>query len=343
VRITLCAILLFLFLLVSSESFSQNYTNKDIEILKSQQKSTPTYKPPVVNKKRTDTAKSSQKGATTAGKSSSPAKSTRSGKAPDGINYSSPDGAIKIEVRTNKTATSKKSAVTSKSSSGRGAAPRAAKKEPRNTADIAELSDIKVITRMLPYEEWKNEYSDYFYRHYNDDSLALTPSIIVIRSTSSRSADDTINLFRRGSLYDEGNEGPLFGHLSCHYVLGRHGEIIQTLPLNVRSRGAYGVNHKAVTIELVGMSNQEIFNNQLQKDSLYGLLTSLMKQFQIPLSRVYGHYEVAQGKLTVPDYTEFDDSDYPAYYSPDKMCYDPGEIYMQQLRANFSRQTSRGQ
>ncbi len=351
VHIALFTLILPLILFITSPSFSQNYTNKDVELLKSQQKSTPTYKPSKVKTHKDNKTKSAVKTTTSSVKgqaqktpaSVKAAKTSQPAKSPAGINYSSPDGSIRIEVKSKKTASAAGGTAPVKSAARKGGAPRAGENVSGKTDEITALDDIEVTTGLLPYEEWKSEYSDYFYRHYNDDKLSLTPSMIVIRSTSSKSTDDIINLYKRGSLYDEGNEGALYGHLSCHFVMGRHGEIIQTLPLNIRSKGAYGVNHKAITIELVGMSSQEIINNTLQKQALYALVTSLMKRFQIPLNRVYGHYEVARGKAAVPDYTEFDDSDYPDYYSPDKMCYDPGEIYMEQLRNNFARQTSKGQ
>lgn len=343
--------LLIMFLLLACTwgacpGFGENYSNKDIEGMKKQQKNAPAdaqtapadsgkvYKnDDVKSLKHNDSNKSYRRKSEQ--KPSKPKENSH-------VQYQSPDGAIKIEVTSRNTISNKdivqmKQHDLSKKYDRRKDSEKAAEDQKLPVS----ITEIPVREKLLPYKEWEEEYKDYFFKHYDNDSLELAPKIIVVRSTSSTSLEEVTDLFKRGSLYNDGDDGYTYGHLSCHFIVDKSGEIVQTLPLNVRSRGAYGVNHVAITIELIGMGNEELITNEYQKKSLYSLLSVLMKKFSIPLNKIYGHDEVAQGKTVVPEYTEFNDSDYPTCYPPDSVCYDPGVPYMQQLRSFFSRPTSK--
>jgi hypothetical protein len=363
VRIVLCLAMVLVFsFMAHSLSYpdSATYTNKDVEVLKQSHKGTaaPPPSPSPQNaaadpgngkvfnnsdvkdlkSKDVNTQYKKKDGEKTKG-SISPSKNT--------VNYQSPDGSIKVEVKSGKTLTNKdvKKLKTSDKGKAYGRSTREAQNmsESEKTKLAITITEIPVLQKMLPCEDWKEEYEAYFQRHNNDTSLILDPKIIVIRSTNFPSVDALWNVWKQGSLYDEGDDGPIYGHLSCHFIVDKMGTIHQLLPLNLRSKGAYGVNHCAITIETIGLSNGDILNNIQQKQAVYSLVSVIMKKFGIPLSKVYGHHEVAQGKSLVAEYTDKGDSDYPLLYSPDKVCYDPGDMYMQQMRNHFARQTSRGQ
>ncbi|MDQ7823408.1 MAG: peptidoglycan recognition family protein [Candidatus Eremiobacteraeota bacterium] len=350
-------IMLLLMLFSLSPLRANEYTNKDIEALKAVQKSAPAPRKPVaparssgtvpldgtggpvyknenIKNLKTNDANSSYQ------RSGSQDATARPKTTQETINYLSPDGSLKIEVKPKATAGKKAVQKDKYPPKDKKATkpPRAKQQE-----NPAYLSISSIRQKLLPYEQWKDEYEEYSDIHYNERTMVLTPKMIVLRSTYSPTLEPVWDMFYRGSLYDEGDEGLLYGHLSAHFIIDRNGIITQTLPLNVRSKGAYGVNHQALTIELLGATSQELLENSLQKKALLALLSELMKKFSIPISKIYGHCEVAQGKSAVPEYTEFGDSDYPDFYSPDKRCYDPGPHYVQKLKEHFARQAARGQ
>jgi len=334
---------------MSAPACSQNYNNKDIEELKKQQqtpypKASPQPAPTPQQKKpgSTDSKGSTTlKGATQSKPASGKAVKKTAGSEKNTVNYTTTEGTIKIEVKSAKLDSRKgnqKPPVRKGAASGQ-------KPDGESTPEPVPvtISDIPMVEKMLPYEKWKSEYEDYFFAHNNEKNISLEPKLIVIRSTYVGSVDTLWNLFSRGSLYDEGDDGSVYGHLSCHFAVDRSGGIYQFLPLNLRSKGAYGVNHVAITIDLIGSTNRDLLDNEHQKKALYELVEALMKNFRIPLSKVYGHYEVSSGKKAVPEYADLNDSDYPDCYSPDKVCYDPGELYMQNLRTFFGKKASKGQ
>ena len=339
---------LFLFSLIPAASacFANNYSNKDIDTMKKQQKPVTTNLPDTSG----DSGKVYKNSDVKSLKSEDTGKSyTRKGdektpKQPGKVKYQSPDGAIKIEVTSKNTISNKDIIQMKQQDKGKNYDRNPAAGQ--NAVELEKLpvtiTELPIREKMLPYKEWEEEYKDYFFKHYDNESLTLTPRVMVIRSTSAHSTEEVLDLFKRGSLYPDGDDGLIFGHLSCHFIIDASGGIIQALPLNVVSRGAYGVNNVAITIELVGVGNEELINNDAQKKALYSLVAVLMRKCTIPLNKVYGHHEVCEGKSVVPEYTEFSDSDYPTCYSPEKLCYDPGPRYMQQLRSFFTSKTSRG-
>jgi len=342
-------IILLIIVCLQCSAYAQYYNNKDIENLKKQEQNpypkaspqpspSPKQKSPSAADKNTKTLKGSSQSRTE--KNNSGKKITDTKK--NTINYTTSEGTIKIEVKSAKTDSRKSSGKKpgrKSSNPDRKAAGEGDEKEPAPST----ISDLPMVEKMLPYEKWKAEYEEYFLAHNNERTLSLEPKLIVIRCTYANSVDALWNLFARGSLYDEGDDGLVFGHLSCHFAIDRSGAIYQMLPLNVRSKGAFGVNHAAITIDLTGLMNKDLLDNELQKNALYALVEALMKNFRIPISKVYGHYEVSKGKQVVSEYTDYNDSDYPECYSPDKVCYDPGELYMKNLRNHFAKQASKGQ
>ncbi|HPZ07798.1 MAG TPA: peptidoglycan recognition family protein [Candidatus Eremiobacteraeota bacterium] len=195
----------------------------------------------------------------------------------------------------------------------------------------------KIIQKLLPYEKWTKEYTDYFQRHYHDSSLELKPKAIVMHYTGSSSMESAYNTFYNGDYYDDGDVGTIFGHLSVHYIIDSDGTIYQTLPCNWRCRGAYGVNQVAISIEIAARNEDELLSNQKTLSASFKLVKFLKEYFYIPLENIWGHYEVAEGKYsknkTVREYyTDYGDSRSPDCYPPAFGRSDPGQKYMRKLR-----------
>ncbi len=199
--------------------------------------------------------------------------------------------------------------------------------------DLSLPSYLDIKETFLPREEWKNEYEEYFDVHYASPDLELvSPKVIAIRSLKAPSFQDVYFLYKHGTLYDEGDDGLLYNHLSSHFVIDSNGIIYQTMPLNVKTKGAFGVEHSALTVELTGISADGFEVNSAQKQSLETLLTVLVKKFKISPDKIYSTTEIASGKQRVPEYLDNGDSDYPDRYSPAKSTFGPPVTYMDNIR-----------
>lgn len=184
-----------------------------------------------------------------------------------------------------------------------------------------------IIKKHLPYKEWEKEYKTYFSEYYRDPTLKLDPQMIVLHYSGTRNFARLWWTFVNGGMY-EGKKG----HLSVHYAVDKDGTIYELMPPNHRARGTYGVNHVAISIDIIAKNQQEILNNNRQMKVSFALVKWLMKKFDIPKEKVLAHYEVAKGKDLVPEYTDFHDKTYPDRYPPNSNTRGPGKAYMFKLR-----------
>lgn len=201
----------------------------------------------------------------------------------------------------------------------------------RVTVQELRAAGLKVRSHYLPYGRWEAEYRHYFERHVHDGSLTLHPTAIVMHYTAGPSLAQAWNIFARGRWYDDGDVGRVFGHLSSHFIIDRDGTIHACLPTDRRCRGAYGVNHVALSIEMVAPDEAAVLTDGRLMRSSFDLVTFLCRRFAIPSTRVWGHYQVAAGRAQVPDYLDYGDSRWPHRYPPSAARYDPGRRYMQKL------------
>lgn len=198
---------------------------------------------------------------------------------------------------------------------------------------------LRIIENFLPYDDFESEYSEYFDMHYNDPSVDLKePKAITVRSLRAPSLGTHLDMCKRGSIYDEGDDGGMYGHLSAHFVIDTNGMIIQTMPLNLKTRGCEGLEYTAFTIDLIGATEQEFNFNERQKDSLYELCLVLCKKFDISPEKIYTQIEVAKGKNFVKEYLDFNDSEYPDSYSPRKNPFGPSIQYIKTIREKINAQ-----
>ena len=195
----------------------------------------------------------------------------------------------------------------------------------------------KYVPWLLPYEDWADEYRAYFDRHYHDPRIQLQPSLICMHYTVTDSAEGVWNSFNRGCQMSNGNKGSVLGHVSVHLMIDQAGTVYQLLPFDRRCTGAYGVNHKAISIEMVATTEGDLLSRTRQVWSSFCVVRDLMKRYKIPVQGVIAHYEVSQGKTVVPDYLDFNDTDYTDRYPEKYARYDPGPTYMGWLRSYLQK------
>ncbi|MEW6283684.1 MAG: peptidoglycan recognition family protein [Candidatus Eremiobacterota bacterium] len=189
----------------------------------------------------------------------------------------------------------------------------------------------ELVAWMLPYPEWEAEYIEYFRRHCRDPRVRFRPTAICMHFTVGSSAEGVYNSFVNGANMWKG-DGLIWGHPSVHLMVDKDGTVYQLLPLDWRCTGAYGVNHVALSIEMVALNERDLLSRPAQVFSSFCLVRSLMDRFGIPESKVYGHSEVGLGRAVVPDFLDYADKAWPDGYPPNAQRTDPGEIYMRWLR-----------
>ena len=200
----------------------------------------------------------------------------------------------------------------------------------------------RYVPWMLPYQNWESEYRAYFKRHYHDTNLTMKPSLICMHYTVIGDAQAVYNSFTRGTHMCAGDEGTAFGHVSVHLMIDKDGTVYQLLPFERRCTGAYGVNHKAISIEMVAYSEADLLSRLEQVYSSFCVVRDLMKRYDIPLSGIIAHYEVSAGKSVVSDYLDYADSSYPDRYPSSSARSDPGPTYMSWLRTYLAKKPDSG-
>ena len=212
--------------------------------------------------------------------------------------------------------------------------------EPKRRVSSKMLNDLgerpfktpNYVQWFLPYQSWENEYQNYFYRHYHDRNLTFKPSLICMHYTVISDSQSVYNSFLKGTNMCAGDSGTAFGHVSVQLMIDKDGTVFQLLPLDRRCTGAYGVNHKAISIEMVAANESDLLSRPQQIHSSFCVVRDLMKKFNIPASGIIAHSEVSAGKSVVPEYLDYADSVYPDRYPASSHRSDPGSTYMSWLR-----------
>jgi len=203
--------------------------------------------------------------------------------------------------------------------------------------DSKPLEKPKYLAWMLPYQDWTEEYRAYFQRHSHDPRVELEPSLICMHYTVTDDAQAVWDSFNRGCYMSNGNKGAVFGHVSTHLMIDKDGKVYQLLPFNRRCTGAYGVNHKAISIEMIASTEPDLLSRSQQVWSSFCVVRDLMKRFNIGPQGIIAHYEVSQGVSVVPDYLDYNDPDYPDRYPAKYFRSDPGPTYMSWLRSYLQK------
>ncbi len=173
-------------------------------------------------------------------------------------------------------------------------------------------------SRQRDLTSYKPLIAAYSQRHYAENTWNLDPKVIVLHYTVSKGFP--WNLVNTNAF---ANETP---GLSVHYAI-QEDIIWQILPDQIRSRGAYGINHRAINIELVAMHANDLATKSKTLTQAAALTHCLMQRYQIPLSKVYSHQQVGtMDKQIVPEAL---DLIHPGPYHK----IDPGEANMQTIKS----------
>lgn len=141
-------------------------------------------------------------------------------------------------------------------------------------------------SRTRPLESWKRQITEYSRRHYGEADWRLKPRCIVLHYTAGTS-------FPWNLVNEQAFAGETPG-LASHYVVDGP-KIWELLPPDVRSRGAYGINHRAINIEMVGAdANDMIHNRKRTLDTTVGLVRDLLERFQLTARDIYSHQQVSE-------------------------------------------------
>lgn len=144
---------------------------------------------------------------------------------------------------------------------------------------------------------WKPQITKYSERHYGESTWELMPTCIVLHYTVSKGFP--WNLVRTDSFK---NETP---GLAVHYVIDGE-KVWEILPPDVRSRGAYGINHRAINIEMVAMDADDLATKKETLETCRKLVKYLMTTYAIDKSHIYGHEDVAtMDRKVVPEALDF--------------------------------------
>lgn len=142
------------------------------------------------------------------------------------------------------------------------------------------------LTRTRPLESWKRQITEYSRRHYGEADWRLKPRCIVLHYTAGTS-------FPWNLVNEQSFAGEAPG-LASHYVVDG-AKIWQLLPPEVRSRGAYGINHRAINIEMVAADGGDLFHHRKRTlDTTTGLVRDLLERFQLTAKDIYSHQQVAE-------------------------------------------------
>ena len=148
-------------------------------------------------------------------------------------------------------------------------------------------------SRVRPLASWKQQIVGYSQRHYGEATWELNPTCIVLHYTAMPKFP--WNLVREASF-----KGETPG-LACHYVIDGD-KIWEILPPTVRSRGAYGINHRAINIEMMALDEHDLAAKPKTLESCRKLVKQLMREFNIDKDHVYSHEQVAtMNRKIVPE------------------------------------------
>ena len=174
---------------------------------------------------------------------------------------------------------------------GTGAAVRAAAAAPAPRPPI--------VARPIPFgAERRRQMAAYSLRHYGEATARLTdPKLIVEHFTATTSYASAWNTFAANAPDVELHERP---GVCAHFLIDRDGTITQLVPLTLRCRHTIGLNHVAIGIEHVGVSDAGVMGDRAQLAASLQLTRWLQARFGIRTGDVIGHAE----SLSSPYYHE---------------------------------------
>jgi N-acetylmuramoyl-L-alanine amidase len=129
----------------------------------------------------------------------------------------------------------------------------------------------------------------YARRHYGLDRARLRePKVIVEHFTASTTFSSAYNTFAANQPDVELHELP---GVCAHYIVGRDGTIHQLVNLKWMCRHTIGLNHVAIGIEHVGVSDADVMGRRRQRAASLALTAWLQERFGLRTRDVIGHAE----------------------------------------------------
>ena len=192
----------------------------------------------------------------------------------------------------------------------------------------AERPPVKLQPRWLPVEYYDDADRERNRRLYGVNSVRLNPTMLVMHFTVTQDPEAIIAGFSSPAHLPVGNQTPIVSLVTVHYMVGQDATIYQLVPEHRTTTGTYGVDHLALAIEMVAKDEKDLMSRPMQLLTAFYLADSLMRKYNIPVTRVFSHQEVALGKFFLDEYTDLADTVSPYFYPKPDFRYDPGPTVM---------------
>jgi N-acetylmuramoyl-L-alanine amidase/Zinc carboxypeptidase len=161
----------------------------------------------------------------------------------------------------------------------------------RARADAAAVAPTPEIDRdPIPFgADRRRQMRAYSRRHYGEaEARLIDPKVIVEHYTASTTYSSAFNTFASNAPDVEFGERP---GVCAHFVIERDGTIHQLVSLRLRCRHTVGLNHTAIGIEHVGVSDADVMGRPAQLTASLRLTRWLQGRFGIRTRNVIGHAE----------------------------------------------------
>ena len=168
-------------------------------------------------------------------------------------------------------------------------------------ASTAAATKPRIHKMLIPFpKKRKREMAAYSKRHYGRYKWRLVnPKLIVEHYAEAGSVSAIYNTFAPDRPDVEFHQLP---GVCSHFAVSATGRIYKFVPISIRCRHVVGLNHRAVGIEHVGFSDQDILNRPAQLNASLRLTQWLRCRLGLPIDQVIGHNE----SLSSPFYKELD-------------------------------------
>jgi N-acetylmuramoyl-L-alanine amidase-like protein/zinc carboxypeptidase len=146
------------------------------------------------------------------------------------------------------------------------------------------------VAKPIPYgADRRADMADYAQRHYGIHDWRLhDPKVIVEHYTVTSTFAPVFNLFSRNEPDQELHERP---GVCSHFVIDRDGTIYRLVRPTTMCRHTVGLNHTAIGIEHVGMSDAQVMGDRPQLAASLRLTRALQGRYGIGTKNVIGHNE----------------------------------------------------
>jgi len=166
----------------------------------------------------------------------------------------------------------------------------------RVASAAAEAPRPSIVSRPIPFGAARRaQMRAYARRHYGLSTERLAaPKVIVQHYTASSTFSSAFNTFAANAPDVELGERP---GVCAHFIVDRDGTISQLVPLGLMCRHTIGLNHSAIGIEHVGISDADVMGRPRQLAASLRLTRWLQEREGIARRNVIGHAESLSSPL----------------------------------------------